>query len=402
MKRKYNIVCFSGQYYKSRGDTWTNKQHMMSRLSGDHRVIYVNPPSFFGVERFPLRAFPFPLLEKESDNLCVFRSIRTRRGFMRTRKLDRMVNKLLLKRYIEKLSMRENLVLWFYTPDPLYFIGELGESFVLYDCVDIFSAMPAYSEPSKRSEFIERERRLVKAADLVTATSEAIYRDKKKLNERTFLVPNVGDFRHFSAAGDDRLEVAKEIADLKKPVIGFTGVITDFKLDIRLLEEVAGSRPGWSIVLIGPLTKPFEGFNSSSLRRAENVRILGKVPYERLPSYVKGFDVCIIPYKINDYTVGVLPIKFFEHLATGKPVVATPLPSLRSYRGLVRLAESAGDFIRAVEEALEERDESLVARRIEIAGNNTWERRIQKITDLIEEHWPETIPVYSSGTKRIF
>ena len=390
MNKRHNIVCLSSQDYRRKDDLWTNKQHIMKRLSAENRVLYVTPPSCFSVRRALRLRRPFPFLERESENLWVFWSYRiTSRKFGRNWRLNRWINTALLRRCVKKLGMREDLILWVYDPEQEYLVGKLGEKLVLYDCVDIVSAFPCYADPDLRSNVIEEEERLVRGADLVLATTDAIYQEKKELNRNTYLVPNVGDFEHFSSARDPDLGTADDVGRLKKPVIGFIGAVTDYKLDISLLEEVARDRPDWSIVLIGPVCRPCSLFNSSSLRERENVHVLGKVPYERLPAYVKGFDVCIIPYAMNEYTRGVFPIKFFEYMATGKPIVSTPLPSLQGYGDLAYFGEGAGGVIEAIEEALRERDEGIVRRRIEAARHNSWQNRIQRIMELIEKHWPE-------------
>ncbi|MDP8249255.1 MAG: glycosyltransferase [Candidatus Tritonobacter lacicola] len=389
MSKIYDIVCFSSQEFRRKDDLWTNKQHIMKRLAATNRVLFVNPLSCFSVRRCIRLKKPFPVLERDPENLWIFWSHRiTSRRFARNWKIHKWFNTALLRRCIRKLHMRKNLVLWFYDPEMEYMPGKLGERLVVYDCVDIMSAFPRYGDPVLRAEFIEKEERLVRRSDLVFATTDAIYREKKVLNESTYLVPNVGDFEHFSAALSPDLKPAGEIARMKRPVIGFIGAVTDYKLDIPLLEAVAQMRPDWSLVLAGPVLKPCDRFGSSSLSERENVHVLGKVPYEKLPAYVKGFDVCIIPYALNDYTRGVFPIKFFEYMATGKPVVSTPLPSLLGYSPLVSFGKSPTEFIGAVEEALREEDESIVRKRIETARENTWPGRIRRIMGLIEQHWP--------------
>jgi glycosyltransferase involved in cell wall biosynthesis len=137
------------------------------------------------------------------------------------------------------------------------------------------------------------------------------------------------------------------------------------------------------VVLIGPTGISDPSTDVGKLRAMPNVHLLGHRRYEQLPNYLKGFDVAVIPYRLNDYTNGVFPIKFFEFLASGRPVVISPLPAVREYWGAVRVADTAEAFVQACERALSEDEPDARRQRIELARQNSWDSRVNKLNDLM-------------------
>jgi glycosyltransferase involved in cell wall biosynthesis len=201
--------------------------------------------------------------------------------------------------------------------------------------------------------------------------------------ERTHLVHNVGDFAHFSRARDESTQVPEDFRGLPRPVIGFLGAVSGYKLDIEWLLALARRHREASLVLVGPVGVGDKTTDVGVLAAEPNVHLLGHRPYETLPSYVKGFDVAVIPYKQNDYTANVFPIKFFELLASGKPVVISPLPALADYYDRVEVARSAEEFVAACERALLDPARGQGA-RLALAAENTWEHRVERMMAHVE------------------
>jgi glycosyltransferase involved in cell wall biosynthesis len=206
-----------------------------------------------------------------------------------------------------------------------------------------------------------------------------LFEKKRPLNpERTHLVHNVGDFEHFSRARAPETEVPADLAALPRPVVGFLGAVSDYKLHAGWLTALAQKHRDLSIVLIGPVGVGDPTTDVSALAAEPNVHLLGHRPYELLPGYVKGFDLGVIPYRINEYTTYSFPIKFFELLASGVPLVISELPALRDYYARVRVARSAEDFVRECEAGLAD-PASGRAERLTLAAENTWEHRVERI-----------------------
>jgi glycosyltransferase involved in cell wall biosynthesis len=174
----------------------------------------------------------------------------------------------------------------------------------------------------------------------------ALQEAKAPLNPNTILVPHGVDYEHFSKALRDDLPVPDDMKDIPHPILGFFGLIRDW-VDLDLLAEVARARPAWHLVLLGDST-----VDLSPYRNLPNMHFLGRKSYADLPAYCKGFDIGLIPFKVNELTRAVNPIKLREYLAAGLPVVSTPLPEVMAYDGPVRVGDSAESFVDIIGKAL--------------------------------------------------
>ncbi|MEZ4767529.1 MAG: glycosyltransferase [Caldilineales bacterium] len=179
---------------------------------------------------------------------------------------------------------------------------------------------------------------------------------------------------------------------MKRPVLGVVGGI-NAKLDLSLLTEVARQRPDWSIALVGPVSYGVGEDALAPLRSLPNVRFTGPVAHHQVPAVILACDVCLIPYRLNEQTRHVNPLKVYEYLAGGNPVVATPLPELRQFANTVRLAGDAGGFVAAIEASLPEAGDPLAqATRRATAAANTWDLRVAGMIDLVEDALKRNAP----------
>jgi len=380
---------------------WTNKQHIMSRLAAQHRVYYVEPGSIpmgrrvsQGVSapangRRSLGGFFLDPDHKVAGGVHVLRFTRCVPGFVM--QLDPAsparifgdfdLRLRLLRRYLERVSVTD-AILWVYHPGYGDKALELPHRLAVYDCVDDYAEFPMYRGSPEWLR--RREERLCRGADVVFATSESLFAAKREYNpDNTYLVHNVGDASHFRLADAATTPVPEELLRLPKPVIGFVGALSPYKLNFEWLAHLARSKPGWSVALIGPVGVGEEGASLDAIAGIPNIHLLGHKSYESLPGYVRGFDVAVIPYVRNRYTDSCFPIKFFEFLASGKPVVISDLPALAAYFDAVRVARSADEFVACCERALDEPDDGK-ARRIALSFDNDWSSRIQKLMEQVE------------------
>ena len=257
----------------------------------------------------------------------------------------RRLNRTLLVRQIRRALAKVQagpVQIWSFTPDVSYLLGRFGEEKVLYYCVDDHASFTGYN----RGQVLRDEEDLCRRADLVVTTSLALQEAKTAWNPNTILVTHGVDYGHFSKALSNNLPTPADIAAIPRPRLGFMGLIRDW-VDLDLLAEVAHRRPDWHIVLIGDGT-----VDLSPYRQLPNLHFLGRKPYEELPAYCKQFDVGLIPFKLNDLTRAVNPIKLREYLAAGLPVVSTPLPEVDQYKRWVRTAVEPDDFGQAIENEL--------------------------------------------------
>lgn len=203
------------------------------------------------------------------------------------------------------------------------------------------------------------------------------------------LVKNAADFTHFHAAPSRVC-----LQGVPRPIIGYYGAIAEW-FDAGLIEHAARQRPDWSFVLIGHTF----GAEIDGLRALPNVRFLGEQPYDTLPAYLAQFDVCCIPFRLNDLTRATNPVKFYEYLCSGKPIVSVRLPELQQHEDCVYFADGPEEFVAAIKRAFEEKGEGLTKRRVEVARVNTWEERCDSFAGAIATLYPKmSIVIVSYNT----
>lgn len=235
---------------------------------------------------------------------------------------------------------------------------------VVYDCMDEWQGFPLISRA-----VTDAERALVQDADVVVVTSERLR--QKWANGRTpVLARNGVDFDVYTAA----CRPNHLLEQVPHPIIGYFGAIAKW-VDVGLIEYAARQRPDWHFVLLGGI---FD-VDVSGLRARRNVRLLGQQPYEHMPAYLYHFDACIIPFVVNEITAAVDPVKLYEYLSAGKPVVATKLPELEAWSDIVSVARDPEEFVAYLEQALQEHDAARVRRRVDVARQNTWAERWGRI-----------------------
>jgi glycosyltransferase involved in cell wall biosynthesis len=288
----------------------------------------------------------------------------------------RAINRQVLRATIRLLRLRlgiDRFQLWTFLPNVADYVGELGEDGAVYYCVDEWS-MFGYLD---RAQTVAAERALLAKVDVVFAINDALAEAKRAVNQNTFVSPHGVDHRLFSRALDPGQVVPRDVSTLPKPVLGFYGTLRDW-VDFELIAHVARARPQWSIALIGQ-----ELCDISAIRGLPNVHLLGQKPHHELPAYCKGFDVGIIPYRIDERMAFVNPLKLREYLSAGLPVVSTPVPEVAKFPGLARIATTPDQFVAAVEAAL--RDTTTRAQRSAAMKDETWSARVAHVMATVDE-----------------
>lgn len=276
-----------------------------------------------------------------------------------------------LKKLIKPVDSEE-IVIWVYLPT--WTVSEcvkrIPHRVLVYNSIDALDAAP---EGVSRN-YAMAEADILKQADLVLTTSETLYHDKAPFNKNTHWVPPGVDESWF-----EKTNIADEVDRLLPPRVGFFGAI-DHRLDLDLIMALAQKHNDWSFVFIGAVR-----CDVSALEEMDNVYFLGPKPHALLNQYVAGLDAVFLPYVIDDFTQSIQPAKLYECLALGKPVVVTPLPSLKSLDRVVALAEGAEEFDRALRTVIFEDRPDLKKQRREMARHNSWERRFQEIVTLLKD-----------------
>jgi glycosyltransferase involved in cell wall biosynthesis len=387
MLTKQQIVCFSTEDWDT--PLPTNKHQLMVRLAkANNEIIYVET---IGIRKPSIRKADMKRIKQRiqksmsqpkagTKNLTVVSPlVIPGQGKGLKLKLNRILFLPKLKKVLKEHHIKDP-ILWVFNPFAVHFVDSIPHKFLVYHCVDDLSHIPGADSQA----ILDAEKVLLGKANIVFATSPWLCEKCRHHNKNTHLQNNVGDFAHFSKVMDESTPVAPAVAKFKHPVVMFVGNIAASKLDFELIEQIALKRIDWSIVLVGPVWNDVSPLRLQRLQKFNNLFMLPHVPYPQLPTYIKAADALIIPYQINDYTKGVFPIKFFEFLATGKPVVSIDLPSLHQYRDIVPLPGTHQAFSRAVDSVIKEEDINR-DKRIALAKQNTWEHRLEELSSLIQE-----------------
>lgn len=321
-----DIVCFSNDWD---GDP-LSKTHIMRILSRRNRVLWVNSlgnrtPRATAADAArmwnKLRAAAGGLREVE-PNLHVLAPVFVPAyGSEAVRALNRTILRAQVRTAMHGLGMRRPIS-WSFLPSAAPVAGTLGEERVIYHVVDEFSA---FSDAS--AHVAELERRILRRAELVIASSERLLESKRKVNPNAVLVRHGVDHAHFAKALDPALRMPDDLARLPRPVIGFFGLLADW-IDLELVRAVADRYPRASIALLGKAIT-----STAALAGATNVHLLGRKAYAELPAYCRGFDVAITPFRLNELALAANPLKAREYVAAGLPNVCTDLPELRAIPG---------------------------------------------------------------------
>jgi glycosyltransferase involved in cell wall biosynthesis len=378
MLKGKTIVCFASNYDAPP----TSKHHVMHLLAEHNVVLWVN----YHASRTPTASSSD--LKYMFDKLLQVASGRKspRPNFyvltplvipLPGRNWARRLNRFLLINQV-RLSLKRigqgEVQVWSFTPDVAYVLGHFNEEKVVYYCVDDHAAFTGYD----RNQVLRDEEELCRKSDLVITTAMSLQKSKQAWNSNTILVPHGVDFQHFNRAQSEKFQCPDELRGIPGPRLGFFGLIRDW-VDLDLLAQVARKRTDWSFVLIGDADSSVD---LSLYHDVPNMHFLGRKPYSELPAYCQHFDVGLIPFKINDLTYAVNPIKLREYLSAGLPVVSTPMPEVQLYDLLVEIADSVEGFQRSIEACLQKSENDRAA-RVTTMSRETWDAKLEEITAVL-------------------
>jgi hypothetical protein len=258
----------------------------------------------------------------------------------------------------------------------LGWLGALGEDIAIYDCADEISEFKQAS--LKRDAVLAQERNLMSRVNAVVTTSQRLYDSKAPYSKRIELIRNAADIEHFRRAESPGPKPAS-ISNLTKPIVGFYGFLADW-LDWPLIEAVVRDGVEFDWLFMGPTTRDL-----SYLRKYPNYHQLGKVAYADLPIYLSHFSCAHIPFARTPLTLNVNPVKLYEYLAGGVPVVATPLPELEPFRDVCEIADTPDSYLSAIRKSIaSDTLEKRAARSLRVS-TETWDNRVGVYLNLISE-----------------
>jgi glycosyltransferase involved in cell wall biosynthesis len=288
-----------------------------------------------------------------------------------------------IKRRIKEEGF-ENPYLWCYSPASCDLVGHIKHKGLIYDCVDRHSAYPGMINPSVVDKM---EEDLAKKADWIFSTAIGLYETLIKYNKNVSLIPNGADYELFLKAAEPVSDEAKikgeddqESRKLEKPVFGFVGMLQDC-IDYDYMEALAREFPNGQLVLAG---RPLPGVDLSALEKYPNVIFKGLLPQRELPGVIRNFDVCLNLFKEGRLSKDVSPLKLYEYLATGKPIVSTREPlQVYDYADVIYIADNKEDFVLKCREALKENDPQKKAARMEYGRFASWDNRVAQMEQIL-------------------
>jgi glycosyltransferase involved in cell wall biosynthesis len=334
-----DIICFSNDWD---GDP-LSKKHIMQRLARRNRVLWVNSlgnrnptASVHDLKRVIKKLRDFTEGSKQvQEGIHVFAPLAIPfHGSATARWINEKALKWSIRRACRRLGFR-NPITWSFVPASAQVAGALGESALVYHCVDENSGFTGTDKEAIRS----LEEQLMERADCVFVSSDVLLSTKRRHNRNTFLVTHGVDVPHFRKACEIATVIPDEMKMLRKPVIGFFGLIADW-VDLELIRFLALAEPDWTFVLIGKVVT-----NVGAIDGLPNVHLLGQKPYAALPAYAKAFDVALMPFVMNELTLAANPLKIREYLAAGLPVVSSAIPEAEKLKAVLHVAKNHAEFL---------------------------------------------------------
>jgi len=354
---------------------WQRPQQFISRLSERHKILFVET-----VAPAPDLARPLARYRSAQNfpNVTIptlqFPTWRWSDGKFVDAERRRIVQEFIAG---PGAGQFEDAVQWFYDPMAVpAFAGHVGEVLTVYDCMDELSKFRCAP-----TEIIEREAELLSRADVVFTGGRKLFEAKSEHNDNCHFYGCGVDCEHFGKARAKEAKVAADLAGISKPVLGYFGVV-DERMDYELIARLADANREWSVVMIGPTMKVDEAM----LPKRPNLHWLGQRSYMDLPTYCKGFDVCLMPFALNESTEFINPTKALEYMATGRMIVSSAVSDVvRNFGTVVKIARDPQEFVSLCREAVERPEHDRIERGLIMASENTWEKIVGKMEEHIEE-----------------
>ncbi len=285
-----------------------------------------------------------------------------------------------IKKALISLNMTAPRVAWMTHPYHYLYQGCGGESYIVYECYDDMTYNRATGKSIRRTKLLELK--LARNAHLNFVTADTLYERLCAVNKNTRLISNGVMYELFSQCRTGSIDVAPQIKDLPRPVVGMMGTLQK-GYDFKLITEIIKNRPIWSFVYVGD----YAGNSKSDIARLmtyPQFHMFGWVPREELLKYLCGFDVAIAPFEISDWTKTINPLKICEYFAAGVPVVATGIDAIQRYEACLDVCHNRHDFINAIERVIKGESEDKIRKGISVSRNLSWDKITKDVINVLK------------------
>ncbi|MBC7783763.1 MAG: glycosyltransferase [Burkholderiales bacterium] len=368
---RYGFVVFSHLRW---GFVWQRPQQFLSRFARYHPILFVEEP-FFDLPAGEEARMDLHSVMPNVTVMCPHCPPEMARDENLPSRLRAWVRDAM--KAVNTRGEFDRPLLWYYSPmDTAWSLGHFANRGIVYDCMDELSAFTG-APPT----LITNERRLIEHADIVFTGGYELWTKKTKLHPNAQFYGCGVESDHFGKAADASTSIPPDVDFLPRPIIGWFGVV-DERVDYHLIAECARLRPDWTFALVGPVVK----VDPNLLPHAPNIHWLGQRDYQQLPNYCAAYDVCMMSFAINAATEFINPTKALEYLATGRPVVSTPVRDVvRQYSDYVEIAATPAEFVAKIEQALNNPDHVKIQAGIELARGKSWESTVKNMRQNIAD-----------------
>lgn len=379
------------------GGTWQPRHQVLTRLARLFNVVWLDPPREWREWWLPGRELPEALSVPDPgiDGFQLFRPGRWLPRVFRPEWAARRIERARLVRARRLLEARgaRRFCLYLWRPRYAWALDHGLHELAVYHIDDEYSFSP------EDSPLDPVEAALIHRVDHVIVHSPALAEKKGGINPCTDLITNGVDYHAFATP----VEEPADLAGVPHPRIGYVGVVKE-QLDLPLLAKLATRHPEWSFVFVGPSRVPEDDRSYQSLLNSDNVYFLGGRRVDALPAYVQHMDVCTMPYRVDGYTRYIYPLKLHEYLATGRPVVGSPIRTLRDFDHVIGLAATPDEWSDALSAALspEANVEGAIAERKKVARMHDWNHLTIQVGRTFVSHMDEAVQErYESAVERL-
>lgn len=386
----YNdIICFG---YNDWGEIPKSTQMHMSNFSKNNQftnILYINSEIWISdlirnlwgkmFQKDNILNAIFQKITKIDSKIMIYTPIHyipLARSYKYLFKIDKFLTLFFLKRIMNSRKL-ENVIFFINRPLDI----DTYSNFISRGMLKCFWWSDDWSEFNqgklKNSVFLKEKTlkncfHYVSKSDVVFVVSERLFNLAKAKNKEVYIIPNATNYELFSKVALPETEIASEVKNISKPILGYIGLLND-RIAYDYIEACLYKHPEWNFIFLGPATDSHSP--PKSIIDSKNCYFIGAKSQKRLPNYMRVFDVCLIPHKLNKAVLAMNPIKIYEYLATGKSIVTTNVPGVEKFKYLIKIAENKEQFIQYIEESLNEKNEELRYKRQEVAKLNSWEIR---------------------------